>query len=245
MIRLFLILLFIAVFLIGTIPVLLIEWLIGKVRPEWKSKSSLAIVSWVFRGITFLCGTKVIVLGEERIPKDTPVLYVGNHRSYFDIVLTYPRVPRATGYVAKKEMNKIPLLRVWMRYLHCIFLDRSNIRKGLKSILKAVEYVKSGISICIFPEGTRNKVADTFLPFHEGSFKIAEKGKVPIIPLTIVNSAAIFEDHFPRVRKATVVIEYGEPIIWEQLSDADRKKPGAYVQGIIEDTYFRNQKAYF
>jgi 1-acyl-sn-glycerol-3-phosphate acyltransferase len=146
--------------------------------------------------------------------------------------------------VAKKEMNKVPLLRVWMRYLDCIFLDRQNIREGLKSILLAVEKMKAGISICIFPEGTRNKVADTFLPFHEGSLKIAEKAKAPIIPMTIVNSAAIFEDHFPKIKRATVVLEYGDPIYPDTLKEVAGKAPGNYVFKIIEETYFRNKKEY-
>jgi 1-acyl-sn-glycerol-3-phosphate acyltransferase len=192
-----------------------------------------------------LSGTKVIALGEDHIPQDTAVLYVGNHRSFYDIILTYVRVPRLTGYVAKKEMLKVPLLKDWMRNLHCLFLDRQNIREGLKTILKGVELVKSGISICIFPEGTRNKTADTFLPFHEGSLKIAEKGKVPIIPMTIVNSAGVFEDHFPKIKKATVVIEYGEPIYMDSLPKEERKNLGSRVQQIIEQTYFQNQKTYF
>ena len=78
-----------------------------------------------------------------------------------------------------------------MKNLHCLFLDRKDIKQGLKTILEGIEKVKSGISICIFPEGTRNKVNDTFLPFHEGSFKIAEKSGCPIIPMSIYNSAAI------------------------------------------------------
>lgn len=61
-----------------------------------------------FRQVIRLAGTKVIAIGEENIPTDTAVLYVGNHRSFFDVVLTYVRVPRPTGYVAKKEMLKWP-----------------------------------------------------------------------------------------------------------------------------------------
>ena len=102
--------------------------------------------------------------------------------------------------------------------------------------------MKNGISICIFPEGTRNKTKDTFLPFHEGSFKIAEKGNVPIIPMTIVNSAAIFEDHFPKIKKATVVIEYGKPIYPKELDKETRKSMGTYVQNIISETYFKNKE---
>lgn len=245
MIRLILVLTFVILFLICSIPIMLVEWVIGKFNMDIKSRSSLAIVNWAFRVITFLSGTKVITLGEENVPKDAAVLYVGNHRSFFDIILTYPRVPRLTGYVAKKEMRKVPLLATWMRYLHCLFLDRDNIKEGMKTILTAIEKVKSGISICIFPEGTRNKTADSFLPFHEGSFKIAEKAGAPIIPMTIVNSAAVLEDHFPRIKRATVVIEYGNPVYIDELSKEERRSIGTRVKEIIEDTYFRNKAAYF
>ena len=245
MIRFLLVALFLGLFLICTIPVLLVEWIIGKFNLDLKNKSSLAIVNWAFRVILRICGAKVIAIGEENIPTDTAVLYVGNHRSYFDILLTYVRVPRPTGYVAKKEMNRYPLLRVWMRYVNCLFLDRENVKEGLKTILAAVEKVKNGISICIFPEGTRNRVADTFLPFHEGSFKIAEKGNVPVIPMTIVNSAALFEDHLPKIKPATIVIEYGKPIYINELEKEDRKHMGVYVSDIIKETYFKNKKEYF
>lgn len=231
-------------FLVLSIPLMIAEWIIGKFNPALKDKSSLAIVQWAFRVLIWICGTNVIVLGEENIPTDTAVLYVANHRSFFDIILTYARVPRLTGYVSKKENEKWPLLNVWMRYLHCLFLDRDNIKEGLKTILEAIEKVKSGISICIFPEGTRNKTADTFLPFHDGSFKIADKGGVPIIPMTIVNSGDIFEDHFPKIKKTTVVIEYGKPIYMNELDKENRKGIGKYVQGIIAETYFKNKEKY-
>jgi len=245
MFRFFIVAVFLILFLILSIPLLIAEWIIGKFNQDIKDRSSLAIVNWAFRCIIRLSGTKVTVLGEENIPADTAVLYVGNHRSYFDIVLTYVRVPRPTGYVAKAEMLKIPLLQNWMKNLHCLFLDRKNIKEGLKTILLGVEKVKSGVSICIFPEGTRNKENDTFLPFHEGSLKIATKGKVPIVPMTIVNSAGIFEDHLPRIKKAKVVIEYGKPIYIDQLDPETRKGLGNYVKNIIEETYFRNKREYF
>ena len=86
---------------------MLVEWIIGKFNPGLKDRSSLAIVNWAFRWVIRLSGTKVIAIGEENIPTDTAVLYVGNHRSFFDVVLTYVRVPRPTGYIAKKEILKI------------------------------------------------------------------------------------------------------------------------------------------
>lgn len=244
MIRFILVVLFVVLFLVLSIPIMLAEWIIGKFNPDVKSRSSLAIVNWAFRVVLFIAGTKVIVVGEENVPKDTAVLYVGNHRSYFDILLTYVRVPRPTGYISKKEMLKWPLLRQWMKNLHCLFLDRENVKEGLKTILAAIDKIKNGISICIFPEGTRNKENDTFLPFHDGSFKIAEKSGAPVVPMTIIGSASIFEDHSPRICKSTVLIHYGEPVLLKELDKEDRKNVGAYFQKLISDTYFEDKEKY-
>lgn len=242
MIRIILVASFVILFLIFSIPLLIAEWIIGKFNMDLKNRSSLAIVNWAFRVCLFFAGTKITVIGEENVPKDTPVLYVGNHRSYFDILITYVRVPRPTGYIAKIEMLKWPLLVNWMKNLHCLFLDRSDIKQGLKTILTGIEKVKSGISICIFPEGTRNKTNDTFLEFHEGSFKIAEKAGCPIIPMTINNSADIFEDHLPKIRKTHVVLEYGKPIIIKELPKEDQKRLGTYTLAIIKETYYKNKE---
>mgnify|MGYP000287812602 FL=1 len=242
MIRFLLVATFVILFLVLSIPLLFIDWIIGKFNIDLKNKSSLAIVNWAFRVCLFLAGTSVTVIGEENVPKDVPVLYIGNHRSYFDILITYIRVPRPTGYIAKKEMLRYPLLSNWMKNLHCLFLDRKDIKQGLKTILTAIEKVKSGISICIFPEGTRNRVNDTFMEFHEGSFKIAEKTGCPIIPMSINNSAQIFEDHIPKIKKAHVVLEYGKPIYPAELSKEERKHLGVYTQNIIKETYFKNKE---
>ena len=245
MIRFIIIVIYLLLYLLLSIPVLFIEWIIGKKDPGLKDRSSKAIVGWGFRCITKLAGTDLIVRGLENIPKDTAVLYVGNHRSYFDIVLTCSAFPRVTGYVAKLEMRKWPLLNLWMKNIHCLFLDRDNIKEGLKTILKGAEEVKKGISLCIFPEGTRNKVNDTFLPFHDGSFKIAEKGSVPVIPMVIVNSAGVFEDHMPKIRRARVVIEFQEPIYIDRLEKEVKRNLGSYVSGIISERYFQLKKEFY
>lgn len=240
MLRLIALAVFLTLFLIGSIPIFFLEWLIGKRNPEVRDYSSLRIVQWAFRVFLKIAGTKVTVIGEENIP-DEPVLYVGNHRSFFDIPLTYSRCKRLTGFVSKIEIAKIPLLSTWMRRLYCLFLDRNDIRAGLKTILEAIEYVKKGISIYIFPEGTRNKGEElTVLPFHEGSFKIADKSGCAIIPVSINNSCEIFEAHFPRVKKAHVIIEYGKPIYLKDLDNESRKKIGCYCHDLIEETIKRN-----
>lgn len=244
MIRLILVAVYLFLFLVLSIPVLIAEWIIGKFNPGLKDRSSKAIVGWGFRCITLLAGTKVIVEGLENIPKDSAALFVGNHRSYFDIVLTYACFPGITGYVAKKEMNRYPLLCNWMRNIRCLFLDRDNIKEGLKTILRGAEEVKSGVSLCIFPEGTRNRVNDTFLPFRDGSFKIAEKGGVPVVPMAILNSASIFEDHIPWIRKATVVIAFEPPIYLREMDRESKKNLGVHVSNLISEKYFELKKEY-
>ena len=152
MIRFIIIVIFLILYLILTIPVLLIEWLIGKFSPHARDISSLRIVQWGFKVILALAGVNATVIGEENIP-DEPVLFVGNHRSYFDIILTYSRCSRLTGYIAKKEMLRYLTLTLWMKRVYCLFLDRQDPKQGLKTILTAIDYIKRGISVCVFPEG--------------------------------------------------------------------------------------------
>ncbi|MBQ0027967.1 MAG: 1-acyl-sn-glycerol-3-phosphate acyltransferase [Lachnospiraceae bacterium] len=212
---------FVFIFLVLTIPVLLVEWIVGEFNPKAKEKSCFHIIQWAFRLVLKVCGTKVIIYGEENIPTDRSVLFVGNHRSIFDILLVYTTVKRPTGIIAKQELKKVPLLNVWMANIGCFFLDRKNIKEGLKMVLNAVEKVKDGMSILIFPEGTRSKEEGVVLPFKGGSFKIAEKSGCDVIPFAIINSAEIFENHKPFIKKTKVIINYGEPI---HTSDFDRKE---------------------
>ena len=241
MIRFICIAVFIILYLILSIPVFLVEWIIGKFNRRAKDISSLRIVQWGFKVILKMTGVTTTVIGEENVP-DEPVLFIGNHRSYFDILLTYSRCRRLTGYVAKKEMEKIPLLSTWMKNLYCLFLDRDNMREGLKTILQAIDYVKNGISICIFPEGTRNRTDAPLLEFHAGSLKIAEKAQCPIVPMTIANAEQIFEAHSPCIRKTKVIIEYGEPIETKNLDRTQQKALTSQVVARISETYEKNMK---
>lgn len=235
MIRFICIVIVVVGYLILSIPILFVEWLIGKWKPYARDISSLRIIQYVFKFILWITGSKVRVIGFENVPKDQPVLYVGNHQSFFDILLTYSRCPGLTGYVAKDGMEKIPLLSTWMKRLYCLFLNRSDIKEGLKTILTGIEQVKKGISICIFPEGTRNRQPDgPMLPFKEGSMKIAEKSGCLIVPMAITGSANIFENQFPKIRPAKVILEYGKPINIKELSKEEKKFLGAYTRDVIE-----------
>ena len=130
MFRAILCLLIAALYLILTLPVLLILGLIGKKRPEIRDRAARAMIRWAFRMLLAAAGVRVTVIGAERVPKDTAVLYTGNHRSIFDILITYVRCPRVCGYVAKKELDGIPLFSNWARYISCLFFDRENLKEG-------------------------------------------------------------------------------------------------------------------
>lgn len=241
MLRITFTLLFVVLFLIVGIPILGIEWIIGKFNKQAADMSQLRMVQWAFRVILFICGTKLTIIGEENVPKDEAVLYIGNHKSFFDIVITYARCPRLTGYVSKDSMSKVPLLSLWMKRLHCLFLNREDVKEALKTILAGIDNIKNGISMCIFPEGTRNKTDELMLPFKEGSFKMAEKTGCAIIPMAITNSAEILENHFPRVKSAHVIVEYGKPIYPNDLDKETRKKIGVHCQGIIREMLLKNE----
>ena len=239
MIRLILVALYVALFLILTTPLMLTAWILSKVNPGAADKLSNSVVMWGFRCVWAICGIKVEVRGRERVPSEGALLYVGNHRSLFDIVIGYPLCKCPTGVIAKKSLLKVPLLNIWMMLLRCLFLDRSNTKKGLEIILKAIEYAKTGTSILIFPEGTRNRdySSDKFLPMHNGSFKISTKSGALIQPMTFFGTENIMATHMPFVRRAKVIVEFGEPIDPKALDKETLKNIGGYVAGIMEETY--------
>ena len=105
MIRLIIVAITVIGFLILSIPILFIEWNIGTVSPRTQDISSPRIIQGVFKFILWEAGTKVTIIGEENVPKDTPVLYIGNHRSYFDIVLSYSRCRSAPVTSLRKKWS--------------------------------------------------------------------------------------------------------------------------------------------
>ena len=150
MIRTLLIVLFLLCFFIISIPLYLIEEIIGHFDIKKKERSSFRIVTRALRIIVRLSGTRLIVKGRENVPADTAVLYVSNHRSYFDIVTLYPLTGNTTGFVAKKELERLPFIRRWMKYMNCQFLDRNDIKAGLKPFWTALPPLKTAVPSVYF-----------------------------------------------------------------------------------------------
>lgn len=235
MIKFILVALGLFLYLVLFIPVMLILLIVRKFRPDVSTFVAQGMVSAVFRLMIFITGSKVEVRGSENIPKDGGVLFVSNHRSYFDILTGLGYTKKPLGFVAKYEMIHVPLLKQWMELVNCLFLNRQDIKQGLKTIIKGIDQVKSGVSVWICPEGGRNMNPDVtnVKEFKEGSLKIAEKGKVPVVPVAIYGTYEIWEEHMPYMRKSKVIIEYGKPIVIDELSDAEKKKLGAYTRSKI------------
>ena len=104
MIRFICIAVFLILYLILSIPIFLVEWIIGKFNRRAKDISSLRIVQWGFKVILKMTGVTTTVIGEENVPKDQAVLYVANHRSYFDILLTYSRCPIRCRFLCQRDL---------------------------------------------------------------------------------------------------------------------------------------------
>lgn len=241
MIRTLLVIIFVLIVFILSLIAWPIEYLIGRFNPHARDISSLRIIQGVFKVILFLSGVRLTIKGRENILKDEAALYVGNHRGFFDTIVSYSLMPGITGFIAKKEMGKVPFVRIWMRLLHCLFLDRSNPREGLTAILKGIEELKNGVSIVIFPEGTRNK-GEGLMQFHGGSFKLADRSNCKIVPMAINNSDNVFENHFPAIKSTKMIIEFCKPIDVAAMDKEQRKALPNMTHDIILETYERNQK---
>lgn len=222
MIRLILLFIFLTIYFIVSIPIQLFELILEKFNMDVRNKSSLAIVKWGLKVIGFISGVKLEVNGIDNVPDDQAVLFVGNHISFFDIIVTYPLMKRPTGYIAKKEIKKVPFLSWWMYFVNCIFLDRKDPRQGLKSVLEASEKIKNGTSIFLFPEGTRSKDGK-LAEFKDGGFKIATKAKAPIVPIGIQGTSDILENHFPIIKSGKVIVNFGKPVYTSEMSKAEQK----------------------
>lgn len=141
---------------------------------------------WHFYVIAeFLClygGVKIHVSGAEYLPEKQKYLMVSNHRSYFDpIVKVVAFKDRKLVYVSKPGNFKIPIGGKVMHKCGCMALDRENNREALKTIKRATKYITDDVSsVVIYPEGTRSENKE-LLPFHAGSFKIAQKAGVPVV----------------------------------------------------------------
>ena len=168
-----------------------------------------------------MTGCKMTVTGRENIPKKEGLCFVSNHGSIFDIVLILAYSGRPVGFIAKKELQYIPFINLWIPVLGGLYIDRKNLRRSLQTINKGVSRIKSGGTMVIFPEGHRSR-GQGLLPFHSGALKLATNALAPIIPIAITGTYDVFEKNY-RVCPGPVTVTFCEPIYTADIPSADRK----------------------
>ena len=196
--------------------------------------ASNAIVRFGFKGLTVISGAKVTISGRENIPQEGPVLYVGNHSGFFDLIIGHPLCKPPTAIIAKKEFRKFPIFAWWMLLMDCVFIDRNDIRSNIRAIQRAIEMIGEGTSVLIYPEGTRSKDGK-LNPFKEGSFKIAKRTGCPVVPIAMTGTAAIFDDHKPWLKSGPVTVTIGKPVYPDQLTKEEMQNMGPMFQAIIQE----------
>lgn len=233
MIRTILVLLFLLCFFIISIPLYLIEAIIDISTSIRKNAASFVIVTTALKIIIWLSGIHLIVKGQEKVPKDQAVLICFQSSKLFRYRNIVPPDQQYHRFCCQERAGTDSFYPdAGCSYMNCQFLDRENIKEGLKTILNCIATVKGGCSVCIFPEGTRTP-GDDMLEFKEGSFKIAEKSGCLIIPVAITNTENVFENHIPFIKASTVIIEFGDPIDLNAMPKEERRHIGSQVQGII------------
>jgi 1-acyl-sn-glycerol-3-phosphate acyltransferase len=159
--------------------------------------------------LCFYGGIKPVVNGLEKLPRDGRFLFVSNHCSIFDPMIVMDRLRDFNiSFISKPENMSIPIVGRTLYGAGFLAIDRENDRNALKSILTAADYLKRDLcSIGIYPEGTRSKNG-ALLPFHAGSFKIAQRAKVPVVVACMRGS-----------EKAQVVNPFSSNRIWLEILD--------------------------
>lgn len=197
------------------------------------SRINRLIVLWS-RILIGLSGVKVTVVGAENVPKTGPVLFVSNHRGAFDIPALQHAIPREFKWVAKKSLFSIPALGWSMTLAGFIPIDRQNAQAAYSSMEAAVERIKNGASVLIFPEGTRNSTDDLLLPFKRGSFLLAVKSGVPVVPVAIEGTRDILRKGGFMINPAPVRVVIGMPIDSAGANEKMlREKARAAIEGLF------------
>ncbi len=162
------------------------------------------------RGLLRFWGVELVVTGAEHM---TPGSYVvmANHLSYVDIVVLFLALPICPGFLAKAELTRIPFLSQALRSGGHVVIDRGTRAGAMAAIESAAEQVRGGKTVLIFPEGTRGD-DDTIGDFKKGGFYLAKAAKVPILPVGVRGTRAIFPRRSLLIRPGKVEVHIGAPI---------------------------------
>jgi 1-acyl-sn-glycerol-3-phosphate acyltransferase len=166
-------------------------------------------------------GVKVKVEGLELIKGKGPFIFMSNHQGSYDIFVLLGHLPFQFKWLVKKELFSIPFFGWAMGAAGYISLDRQGSRETVEAMNQAAQRIREGMSVAIFPEGSRSPDG-SIQPFKKGGFTLAMKSKVPIIPISITGSREIMPKDRLTASSGEIRIKIGSPIETENYSLKDR-----------------------
>jgi len=198
-------------------------------------RSGEAVV-WVARVwavmVLWSSGVRVEASGRDRVRPGAPYLFMSNHQSLIDIVVIVSTIPVSFRFVAKKELAKIPFFGWAMKVGGHVFIDRQNREQAIEDLKLAGQRVRDGMSVILFPEGTRSLTGE-LAPFKHGPFHLALAAGVPVIPLSISGTRHILRKKSLRIEPGSVKIVYGTPILTKGDTPDDRVRLMEEVRAAI------------
>ena len=184
---------------------------------------------------------KVTVQGSYNIRSDRSYIYMSNHQSNFDIPVALAYFPFKFRWVAKAELFKIPIFGYAMHRIGHINIDRSNRRAAFKSLKKAAKNIREGVSVLIYPEGTRSKDGNIG-PFKNGGFVLAVESGAPIVPVIIHGTWPIMSKDKILVKPGNVIIEIKEPIETKNYNRKTRNDLLKKVRNVICESFEKGKR---
>lgn len=178
---------------------------------DYKNKVSNPLMKIWTNLVLFIYGIKVNVYGAENVNASVGKIYISNHASYMDIFVQLAKMPDNVRMIYKKEINKVPLLGWAMMAAGFISLDREKMRSAMKSLDKAAERVKKGLSVVIYPEGTRT-LDGNIGEFKRGMFFLADKAQADIVPVSLCGTFELMRPGSSKVNPGIVNIVIGKPV---------------------------------
>ncbi len=178
---------------------------------------------------------KLHVSGVEKIPSDTKnLLFVGNHRSNYDPIISWHILKHwKPAFLSKAANFKIPIFGRFIRKCCFMTIDRENPRNALETVNKAVALLEKGeVSVGVYPEGTRSKSCE-LLPFHNGMFKIAKKANAPIVVLSLHGTEKIHKNY--PFRRTDVYFDVLEVISADDVQNLSTAEIGEHTRALLNE----------
>jgi 1-acyl-sn-glycerol-3-phosphate acyltransferase len=191
---------------------------------------------WLWSAILLRLVSTVSVSGLENIDAGKPRLYVANHLSAMDIPLLYRYLPFQFRIVAHQLVFRVPLVGWWLRMSGSLEIAPESVALSRKALRKAIETLKRGMPLVIFPEGERAPKGE-MLPFKRGAFYVAVKAQVDIVPMAIVGTYEALPIGSAHLRRARLQYIVGKPIPVAGYTTNDLAALAERVQKAVKDLY--------